>query len=112
MLNCLEISNKNNDEAKETLNTALASINYDAIRQEQEELFQAVLDLSDYSKVIKIFNEKNIAKSIGVYIGIQNNDYCDTVISLLQQLDCRDEIINSLLHYFPEKLIKLRSRKS
>lgn len=62
--------------------------------------------------MIKIFNEKNIAKSIGVYIGIQNNDYCDTVISLLQQLDCRDEIINSLLHYFPEELIKLRSRKS
>lgn len=112
MLNCLEISNKNNDEAKETLNTALASINYDAIRQEQEKLFQAALDLSDYSKVIKIFNEKNIAKSIGVYIGIQNNDYCDTVISLLQQSDCRDEIINSLLHYFPEELIKLRSRKS
>lgn len=112
MLNCVEISKQNNDEAKETLNTALANIDYDVIKQEQEELFQAALDSKDYSQVIKIFNEKNIAKSVGRYMDIQNNSYCNNVISLLQRSSCRDDIIDALLPYFPDELIQLRSNLS
>ena len=103
LLNCIEISKKNNSEAKATLNTALANIDYDTIKQEQEADFQAVLNSQDYSKVIKVFNEKNIAKSIGHYIGLQDKDYCTTVIALLHS-SCRDEIINALSSYLPTEI--------
>ena len=102
-LNCIEISKKNDSEAKATLNAALNSIDYDIIKQEQEVYFQAVLDSQDYSRVIKVFNEKNIAKSIGHYIGLQDKDYCITVIALLHS-PCRNEIINALSSYLPTEI--------
>ena len=74
-------------------------------RNEYESIYliYVSLDSQDYSKVIKVFNEKNIAKSIGHYIGLQDKDYCTTVIALLHS-SCRNEIINALSSYLPTEI--------
>lgn len=102
-LSSVDISKQNNDKAKESLDAAFSSINYDQIREQEENRFQEALSKKDYKKVIEIFNEKGIAKSVGHYFGIDNSSYCNTVIQLLNGSK-HDEIVAALLPYFPEEI--------
>lgn len=65
--------------------------------------FQKVLSEQNYADVIKVFNEKGIAKSIGQYFNINNSSYCTTVISLLNGSKHND-IVDALLPYFPTEI--------
>ena len=40
----------------------------------------------DYDKVLSIFNEKGLSKSVGQYMGIINKKYQDMVIGVLSEL--------------------------
>ncbi|GKX67695.1 DUF4435 domain-containing protein [Inconstantimicrobium mannanitabidum] len=95
-----EISKKNEAEAKNSLNTLLSSINYEQIKADQEAKFGTALYSNDYKEVIKVFNEKNIAKTIGHFFGLQDAAYCSTVNALLQG-DKRKDIIAALAVYLP-----------
>ena len=53
--------------------------------------------------VLKVFNEKEIAKSIGKKLGVENNEYQQKVINLLRG-DCHDEIVNALSGYLPTEI--------
>lgn len=80
----IEIDKKNEVNAKKTLNHSLENINSEAIKQEIENRFKGVLDSSDFDKVIKVFNEKGLSKSIDYFMGIVDKDYCQIIISLLR----------------------------
>ena len=99
-LMCAEISKKNDSEAKLSLDTALKSIDYDAIRNDQDKKFHDVLERKEYSEVIRVFNCKNISKSIGHFFGIDNKEYCRLVLALLKDQK-HDEIIGALQKYIP-----------
>ena len=103
ILACAEISKKNDSEAKASLQAVLNSINFDAIRGEQEASFQAVLRDADYKEVLKLFNEKSIAKSIGHFISIVNDRYLETVIALMQSSK-HDEIVAAIRPYLPVEI--------
>lgn len=98
-----EISKKNVNEAKSSLDAALASINFDQIKTEEKERFQAALLGQNYIDIIRIFNEKGIAKSIGHYFGIENSSYCSAVIALLKGPRC-GETIAAFLSYLPTEI--------
>lgn len=102
-LNCAEISKKNENEAKITLDATLSSIDYDEIKRTQESKFKEALDNNDYKQIIRVFNKKEIAKSIGHIFGLNNNAYCEMVIGLLKT-DKKDDIINALLPYMPTEI--------
>lgn len=95
-----EISKKNDEEAIISLDAVLAGIDYNRIKQEQEVRFQTVLQSRDYSDTIKVFNKKSVASSIGHFFGINNNEYCSTVIALLHG-EKHDEIVSAIAPYLP-----------
>lgn len=98
-----EISQKNETEAKDSLNTILGSIDYEQIKTEQEERLKTVLSSNDYAKVISVFNEKNIPKDIGHFFDLANTAYCSTIISLLNG-EKGVEIISALANYLPAEI--------
>lgn len=103
MLACADISNKSNSEAKQSLTTTFASINYDEIYNSESAKFQQALDNRIYNDVISLFNEKEIAKSLGQYFNIDNSAYCSTVINLLNT-GKYNQIITALTSYFPPEI--------
>lgn len=98
-----EISMKNEADARSSLDSVLVGINFDEIKAEQETKFESAISGGNYLEVIKVFNEKGIAKSIGHFFGLQNTDYCSIVIALLQGAK-RADIIASLLPYLPTEI--------
>ena len=102
-LACAEISKKNESEAKGSLEAALSDINYDQIKSDQEEKFQSALSKQNYTDVIRVFNEKGLVKSIGHFFGLENAEFCSTVIALLQGPK-RTDIIEALLPYLPTEI--------
>ena len=99
-LMCAEISKKNDDEAKASLDAVLTGINYETIKQEQEAKFRAVLQNRSYADTIKVFNKKSVASSIGHFLGINDKEYCSTVIALLRG-EKHDAIVSAIAPYLP-----------
>ena len=83
-LSSIEIDKKNEANAKAILNQGLSNINYEVIKQEIENRFRAVVDSGDYKKVIRIFNEKGLAKYIGHFMSIVDKAYCQIAIGMLR----------------------------
>lgn len=97
-LSSIDIDKKNEVNAKATLNQGLSNINYEVIKQETENRFKDVVDSGDYKRVIRIFNEKGLAKSIGHFMSITDKDYCQTVIGMLRYCVINiDEIMGQYL---------------
>ena len=65
-----------------------------------EPLFYNALNSNDYKEVLRIFNEKGIAASIGIKLGVDNREYQRKVINLLRGA-CHDEIVRALAGYLP-----------
>lgn len=99
-LACLDIPKTNDVDAKKTMETFLQQNNYDQIANEQLTLFQAAIS-GGYSQVIKVFNEKNIVSSIGHFFGLNNREYCSLVLSLLNEPNKKNEIVQALIPYLP-----------
>lgn len=95
-----EISKKNDSEAKSSLDATMSEIDYDAIHAAQAQKFNDVLQRSDYSEVIKVFNCKNISTSIGRFFEIDNKAYRQIIIGLLHGARHKD-IIAALMPYLP-----------
>lgn len=101
-LNCAEISKRSEAEAKTSLNAAFASIDYEVIKSVEEARFEAAKNGS-YADVIKVFNEKNIAKTIGRFFGLTNDAYCSTIVSLMKGAK-KAEIVAALASYLPTEI--------
>lgn len=102
-LSSAELSKKSEEDAKNSLDNVIASLDYDKTKAEQESKFRGALDSDEYKRVLKVFNEKAIVTSIGHYLGIENKQYCNTVLALL----CggkQEEIIAALLPYLPDEI--------
>lgn len=98
-LSSIEIDKKNEAIAKTTLDQGLKDIDYATIKQEIENRFKTVVDSGDYKKVIRIFNEKGLAKSIGHFMSIMDKDYCQVAIGMLRNGSINiDELLG---HYLP-----------
>lgn len=95
-----EISKKNDTEAKNSLATAIAGIDYDTIQTAQDQKFNGILHRADYSEVIKVFNCKNISTSIGRFFGIDNKEYRQIIIALLHGAKHND-IVAAIAPYLP-----------
>lgn len=102
-LNSAELSKKNETEAKESLEKVVGSLDFEGTKKEQSEKFRAVLEAENYSDTLLIFNEKNIAKSIGEYFGLRNDAYCSTILALISG-PLHDEIINAISPYLPPEI--------
>ena len=97
-LTAIELSKKNDDEAKNSLNAALQNIDYEKIKAEEESKFNGALCEDDYAKVLGVFNEKGLISSVGHFLGLVDKEYCKTVLALLNG-KMRDAISNAISAY-------------
>lgn len=102
ILNCAEISKKSETEAKTSLDVVLAKIDYETIKATEQARFMAAQSGS-YTDVIKVFNEKNIAKTVGRFFGLTNDTYCSTIISLIRGRH-KAEIVAAIAPYLPSEI--------
>ena len=102
-LMCAEISKKSEEEAKASLDAAIDEIDYARIKSEQESKFEGVLQRQDYAEALKVFNKKSVPSSIGHFLGINNKEYCSTVIALLHG-EKHDAIVDALAPYLPTEI--------
>lgn len=96
-LSMVEISENN---TKESFTNAIENIDVDSIYEDTLNLYKEALLSNDYKKVLEMFNEKGLSKSIGRYLGIQNNDYLNTVISILRNKE-QTEVLEIFKNYIP-----------
>lgn len=99
-LSCIEIDKKNEADAKASLQAGFDGIKFEDIRNQKEPVFKEALNNKDYKAVLRVFNEKEIAKSIGKMLGVENNEYQQKVANLLSG-DCHDGIVTALAGYLP-----------
>ncbi|EEB36610.1 hypothetical protein ANHYDRO_00552 [Anaerococcus hydrogenalis DSM 7454] len=96
-LSLAEISEIN---TKESLKKAIENIDADRIYEETLKSYEEALISNNYKKVIKMFNEKGLSKSIGHYFGLQNNVYLNIVISILRNKE-QEEVFGIFKNYVP-----------
>ena len=99
-LSSIELSKKSNDEAKASLNAALQAIDYEKTKSEQETKFRELLARADYASILRVFNEKGLISSIGHFFGLNDKEYCNTILDLLDG-QMHDEIIDAVSKYLP-----------
>ena len=102
-LSSIELSKKSDDEAKASLNAALQAIDYEETKSEQEAKFREPLDRADYAGVLRVFNEKGLINSIGHFFGLNDKEYCSTILALLNG-NLRNEIVKAVEKYLPTEI--------
>lgn len=99
----IPISNKKEDDAKNSLEKALKEISYDKIKEEREKIYKDILKTKDYKEILKVFNCKTLSKSIGHFFCIDDKEYKEFVIRQLMGPKAK-EIINAILLYLPKEI--------
>lgn len=96
-LSMAEISEIN---TKDSFTNAIESINAESIYEETLNSYEEALKSNNYKKVLEIFNEKGLAKSIGHHLSLKDNDYLNTVISILRNKE-QGEVFGIFKNYVP-----------
>ena len=102
-LTAIELSRRNDDEAKNSLNIALKNIDYEKTKAEEKEKFRGALCEEDYAKVLSVFNEKGLTSSIGHFLGLVDKEYCKSILALLNG-KMRHEISDAISTYLPPEI--------
>lgn len=102
ILSSFEVNSNKDSEAKKSLDDLFSSLNYDKIKEKHKKNFYSILQKRSYREIIKVFNEKNIVKSIGHYFGIKNDEFCKIVIGLTK--DEKNEAIYSVISSYLPKI--------
>lgn len=101
-LNTMDIANKNEEKIKESVLKIPQLLDYDTVKEKKEQKFREALDKADYTEVLKLFNEKGIAKTIGHFFGLQNEEYCPTIVRLAQHGDAA--FVEAIKKYMPSEI--------
>lgn len=102
-LTAIELSKKNDDEAKSSLDAALHAVDYEKTKAEQEAKFKEALSEDDYAKVLRVFNEKGLISSTGHFLGVVDKEYCNRVLALLNG-KLHGEISDAISGYLPPEI--------
>lgn len=105
-LSCVEINSKDEEKAIESYKKGVGAIKYEEIEKEKTQIFKAALEKNDYKAVLRVFNEKGIAKSIGHFLGIKDDEYQKKIIALLNGQNSR-EIIEIISAYIPDNIPRI-----
>ena len=102
-LSIIDIPKSDENAAKQKLNDLKTNIDFDKIKSEQATKFNNILITKEYKQVLSVFNKKDVVKSIGHHIGLNDKDYCDFVIRQMQGSKLQD-IIYAIQPYLPKEI--------
>ena len=98
-LSGLDIAASKSD-LKKSYEDALGNVSFEIIYAEQRTRYDEAFQNNDYPEVLKVFNEKGLANSIGHFMGVDNKEYCGKVLRLLE-LEDHDKVLELLHEYIP-----------
>ena len=101
-LSTAAISHKSEEEVQQDLESLVTHLSYADTKQAHEEKFNSAL-MHNYAAIIRVFNEKGIATSIGHYFGLNNKAYCELVINELKN-NKNSELEDALLKCLPSEI--------
>lgn len=96
----IEINASDIDSIPNDFKEAIASLNPDEELKKQRACYMSALESNDYNMVLRLSNEKGIARSIGHFFGINDKEYCSKVTALILGED-GDNIVEALKPYIP-----------
>lgn len=96
------IEGKNETEIQDCINKLQNGIKLNKIKDEIEAKYKKTLNDKNYSEVLKLFNSKDLAKNIGVFFGVNNNEYFSKILSLVSKNS--EEYIKLFKKYLPKDL--------
>lgn len=102
-LSSIELSTKSKDDVQLSFNNSLQQFNTERILAEQNKIFTEALNTNNYKKILKLFNEKGLSKSVGQYFGLTNGEYCAHVLNFLKKNKC-PQISEAFLEYMPPQI--------
>lgn len=100
LLSNYDINDKSIEGIQEKVNNILQVINVKQIENKYRQLFEKLKSEDKYEDILKYFNNKGLAKSIGHIFGLNNNAYIELVLRLLST-DKKEKIIKGLEKYLP-----------
>lgn len=94
-----DVSGTSVDDIKIKINSLDEFVDFDFLSNEISNKFLNILESKKYSEVLKVFNEKGLSTTIGRYFGVNNKEYCELIIRLLQRGNA--SIANGMEKYLP-----------
>ena len=79
---------------------ALGNVSFEIVYAEQRTRYDKASQNNDYPEVLKVFNEKGLANSIGHFMGVDNKEYCGKILRLLE-LEDHEKVLELLHGYIP-----------
>lgn len=101
LLSTYDLNGKDLDTVRGNFDSINNKILFEDIKKKIEERFENALNKKDYETILKLFNEKGLSKSIGLFFKIRNEDYCDLIIRLLKSKQS-DDIVDGIKKYLPD----------
>lgn len=101
-LESLDISDIDTENNSVSLADKIQRITTSQLLANIRECYQKVLTKNDYGEALKIFNAKELVKSVGVFFGISNADYCEKILRLFAEDVASDRIRAALAKYLPD----------
>lgn len=102
-LSTADVSGVDGREIGSKLNKLLSGMDYSAIYEEELSQYEELITNKDYRKIIKLFNDKRLLNEIGHFFGLQNNDFVDCVLRLLENDAC-EGLRKAFLGYMPKQI--------
>lgn len=99
-LSILDISGVRSDL---DITTAVSNIKFDTMLATTTTKYQSTLDNDNYKRILMLFNEKGLSKSVGHFFGVDDKDYCDLIVRLASG-EKSSEIREALRPYLPEEI--------
>lgn len=102
-LSNIDLSNVSENEIEEKLKKIYSEISYDKINQDIKNKYNEITDIHHYNDCLAIYNQKGLIKSIGHFIGLRDQEYCDFILRKLKT-DNNQEIVDLIKPYLPEEI--------
>ncbi|WP_286230573.1 DUF4435 domain-containing protein [Neobacillus mesonae] len=98
-LTTYDVSGANINVIEEKIDNIQSYINLNEITSLLQDKFETIFESKEYSAVLKVFNEKGLSSSLGRYFGVNNKEYCELILRLLQKGNVL--IIEGMKKYLP-----------
>lgn len=100
-LSSIEIGGSDDDSVLNNFNQEITKLSPQNELDKHRKRFTAALEARKYDEVLKIFNDKNVSRSVGHFFGIVDKEYRSKIVALLTGND-NEKFVEALKPYIPE----------
>ena len=102
-LSSLELSDLSEDELDKMFQNVSSYIEYDKMKENIKTDYNVITTTQQYKECLKLFNRKDLIKSVGNYLGLRNEEYCEWILRKIHSQN-KEEVIKNLIEYLPSEI--------